>query len=438
MNRSRFLARQPRAVLISVIVAVAVAVAAPAQSGPALLHDHVLEATSLQVFGYSAAELAVAQTFGLAFTDQPAIGSGLQRLQGSQYLAVTDRGPSLVVGGLRIFPLPQFAPSIVTLRASANRLSVQSVVRLVDANGAGVTGIPNSATEDSVPFLDAATQLPFDHGGVDVEDVHALPGSRYLLCDEYSPSLLVADVGGTVLRRFTPAGVTLPGAQYPIAATLPGVLAQRRANRGFESLAVADDGLTAYTLTQSPLGSTASGSPYRDSRIVRVLRLDVADPMNVAVTGQFAVALSPIADYPAGSAQRDLKVSAAAWVSPDVVLLLELIDTAGIAGMRLLLADLRAATNVHGLPVAATLDLEDTGKGPAFFGFAAATTAVVYEQFDTDVTRLLPSGKLEGLSILNQNQVAISTDNDFGLGEVPGAPSRLLVLRLADPLPLAP
>jgi alkaline phosphatase len=200
---------------------------------------------------------------------------------------------------------------------------------------------------------------------------------------------------------------------------------------------VSPDQRTVYTVTQSPLGSTASGSPYRDSRIVRVLRLDLSDPLNLQVTGQFAVPLSPIADYPAGNAQRDLKVSAAAWVAPDLLLFLEVIDLVGVGGVRLSLVDLRQASNVHGQAVADTLDLEDVNKGPASLGLNAATVRVVYQQFEPDAIKLLPSGKLEGLSILNANEVAVSNDNDFGIGDVPGTPSRLTVLRLQETLPLA-
>jgi hypothetical protein len=44
---------------------------------------------------------------------------------------------------------------------------------------------------------------------------------------------------------------------------------------------------------------------------------------------------------------------------------------------------------------------------------------------------------LEGLSILNPNVVAISNDNDFGVGEAAGLRSRMMVLRLGSQLPLA-
>lgn len=413
----------------------------PTQAAPArpaaVLHEYTLQPTSLELFGYSAAELAAAQALGLEVTDQPAIGSGLERLQGNVYLGVTDRGPNFTIGSTRLFPLPQFTPTLVIFQAESNNLSLQATLPLVGQSGAGITGIPNSATEDSVPFLDPATPLPFNPSGMDVEDVHTLPGGYFILAEEYGPSIVIADGNGVVQRRYTPANKTFPGADYPVHNTLPEVLKNRRANRGFESIPVSADGRTAYTVTQSPMGSTSAGSPYRESRIVRILKLDVSDPLNLQVTGQFAVALSQAAGtYPTGTAQRDLKVGSAAWVAEDVLLLIELNDAAGVGGVRLILVDLRGASNFHGQPVANTLDLEDVNKGPAFLGLTPAATTVVYQQFETDAVRLLPSGKLEGLSILNAGTVAISNDNDFGVGDVPGTPSSLTILRLSDLLPL--
>jgi hypothetical protein len=145
--------------------------------------------------------------------------------------------------------------------------------------------------------------------------------------------------------------------------------------------------------------------------------------------------MSAAADYPAGNAQRDLKLSSAAWVAQDVLLLLELNDVAGIGGVRLVVADLahriqlpRTALRRHPRP-------GGREQGSRLLGLTAATTTVVYQQFETDPVKLLPSGKLEGLSILNANQVAISNDNDFGIGDVPGTPSGLTILRLGQPLP---
>jgi hypothetical protein len=87
------------------------------------------------------------------------------------------------------------------------------------------------------------------------------------------------------------------------------------------------------------------------------------------------------------------------------------------------------------LPQAQTLALEDANLDLSTLGITAATSAVVYENAETPE---LTDFKLEGLSILNANDVAISNDNDFGIGDVPGAQSRLWVIRLRDQLPLNP
>lgn len=411
------------------------ALAGPARPA-AVLHEYSLQPTSLELFGYSAAELAAAQALGLAVTDKPAIGSGLQQLAGNHFLGITDRGPSFTVGTARFFPLPQFTPTIVLFQAESNTLTVDATLPLVGVSGAGITGIPNSATEDSAPFLDPATPLPYNPSGMDVEDVHTLPGGGFIIVEEYGPSVVIANPNGVVQRRYTPASKTFPGADYPVSNTLPDILKNRRANRGFEVVPVSADGRTAYTVTQSPMGSTATGSPYRNSRIVRILRMDVSDPLNLQVTGEFALEMSPSGDYPTGTAQRDLKISAGAWVSQDVLLLLELNDAAGVGGVRLILAYLRGASNFLGQPAADTLDLEDVNKGPASFGLTPVATKVVYQQLESDAVRLLPSGKLEGLSIVNASQVAISSDNDFGIGEVPSAPTTLTILRLSEALPI--
>jgi hypothetical protein len=91
--------------------------------------------------------------------------------------------------------------------------------------------------------------------------------------------------------------------------------------------------------------------------------------------------------YPSSINQRDLKLSAMSWVGPDKLLLLERSDESGRGGVRLILADLAAATNVHGLPLADTLSLEDVNEGPDFNNVTPVSTTVVFEEFETDLNR---------------------------------------------------
>ena len=125
-------------------------------------------------------------------------------------------------------------------------------------------------------------------------------------------------------------------------------------------------------MTQSPLGSNAAGSPYRNSRVLRILQLDVSNPYNLVVNGQFIFLMSDRVDYTrppqASINQRDLKLSAMSWVGPNKLLLLERSDEAARGGVRLILVDLENATNINAMAAAATLTPEDVGTNLAALG----------------------------------------------------------------------
>jgi len=413
---------------------------ATAQPVKIIQESHLPSLSYLQI-GYTQEQIDHAVANGLAFADRPSLGSGLERLAGNHFLSVCDRGPNFTVPAGRVFPLPTFTPTIFQFKTVANRIEVEWALPIV-ANDAGdpVTGIPNSGTEDSVPLANGAgTLLPYNPNGMDIEDIHTLPGGGYILVEEYSPSVVIVDDNGKVTRRYTPQGKKLPGASYPVVDTLPAILAERRANRGLESIAISPDGTTAYTVMQSPLGSTAVGKPTRDSRVVRIIRMDITDPLNLQVTGQFLVKMSPFTNYPVGNTPRALKISAMTWVNENKLLLLErsdeLLNGVNIGGAKLVLVDISSATNIHGTTLAAGLVPEGATTDLAALNVTVATSTVV---FSNEQTPEITDFKLEGLAILNANQVAISNDNDFGIGDFPGAISKLWVIRLEDNLPVNP
>ena len=59
-------------------------------------------------------------------------------------------------------------------------------------------------------------------------------------------------------------------------------------------------------------------------------------------------------------------------------------------------------------------------------------TTVVYSNEETPE---VDDFKLEGLAILNRNDVALTNDNDFGIGVPAEASSRMWIIRLREPLP---
>jgi len=405
--------------------------------GARVLNEHTLPPFSLLEFGLTEEALEIAEANGLTTADYPAIGSGLQRLAGNHYVSITDRGPTFTrtmpTPG-RVFPLPNYTPTLIFFSAYGGEIVPHTLIPVVvDDLGTPATGISNSATDDSVPFASptSTTQIPFNPNGLDLEDVHTLNDGGFIAVDEYSPSLVIISDDGKVLKRYTPQGKTLAGAAYSVSDTLPAILKERRSNRGFESMAVSRDGQTAYTMTQSPLGPTGATAPTRNSRILRVLRFDISDPLNIQLTGEFLVQMSDASTYPAGNRPQDLKVSAAAWVSKNKLLLLERSDEIGIGGAKLILVNLENATDVKAMPVAATLTLENVNTNLAALGITVATSKVVYENGETpEITDF----KLEGLAILNQNTVAITNDNDFSLGLPAPVSSKLWVIRLSESL----
>jgi hypothetical protein len=413
-----------------------------------ILHEYTLPPFSLEHFGYSAEELAAAQANG-AVTDLPAIGSGLQRLNGNHYLSVTDRGPTYdrsTPSGSKAFPLPQFNPMIVSFQAIADLIVPTGYLPLLNSLNQPVTGLPNGPLDDAPGYLTMTAPVgeafPPNEDGLDIEDLHTLPGGGYILVEEYGPSVVIVSSTGHVLKRYTPGGKTWPNANYSVSDILPPVLNARRANRGFESIALSPDGRTAYTVMQSPLGVTTAGTPTRDSLLVRILRMDISDPLNMQVTGHFVYSMRPAGEYPQGNFARDLKISAAVWVSEDRLLILERTDKLGagginLGGAKLILVDLTAATDVKdstAFPAAAALppELEKVTTDLAALGITPATAQVVL-----DVNPELPAitdFKLEGLTVLNDNEVSISNDNDFGIGDSPGRASKVYTIRLGQPL----
>jgi hypothetical protein len=155
--------------------------------------------------------------------------------------------------------------------------------------------------------------------------------------------------------------------------------------------------------------------------VVRIVRLDVSDPTNVTETGCFVTLAADAAELGAADA-RAVKITAATWLSDDRLLLLE----HGPAAAKVVVADLRGATNVAGTALERTLDLEDVAKGPARIGVAPASTTDVWASASTPEIR---AHKLEGLALLDDATLALSDDDDFA-----GEPGHVWTIGLATAL----
>lgn len=354
-----------------------------------------------------------------------------------EFWMITDRGPNgqIKVDDMkrRTFPVPDFDPTILRVRAVKDSLTVLQSIPITAPGGRPVTGLSNVPGHDETPYdLTATKQLPFNQGGLDTEGMVRTPGGEFWVSEEYGPSLVHLSAAGTVLARHVPAGVALPEAGYPVLPTLPAILAHRQINRGFESLAISPDGRTLYAALQSPL-ALPTPQEGEQSRAVRLLAFDAGSGRS---TGEYVYPLESVSgfDPDADGDQSELKISGMAWYGPDTLMVDERTDNVA----KLYLARLGGATNLLTGP------FDDPAARPALEQAGVGAVRPLAKTLLVDLTASVPSlpKKIEGIAVLGPKTIAVANDNDFGLTDGKdafgddgrlhdsGVPSRVLVLRL--------
>jgi alkaline phosphatase len=367
----------------------------------------------------------------------PGIGSGIIRVPKTknEFYMLTDRGPNFdnangagkVYG--KIFPLENFAPAIVHVKLENKTIQIIKSIPIVDSIGKSVSGI-SYGKDDETPYDINERVIPYRSGGIDTEAIQLLPDGNFLISEEYGPSVLVGDPNGKVLMRYLPKGKARLDTPYPVKDILPEILINRRSNRGFENLALAPDGKTAYAVLQSPMGDAKNGQ-FSSSRTVRIVRLDCANSLDIKVTGMFLVLQSSMSEYPSTSKQADMKFSDAVMLSSTKILFLE----RAAKKVKLIVAELKNATNILDLPIASSLEPEEKSESLSALNIEPAETSVAFNS--VDVFFQLDTDKLEGLAVLTPSVVALSNDNDFALGEnTTNYPSRVWYIQLGKELPL--
>lgn len=289
--------------------------------------------------------------------------------------------------------------------------------------------LSNNKDDETIYANQSGETLKFNPAGLDVEALQLLPDGKFLIAEEYGPSVAVVDQGGKILVRYVPIGKSYEGVNYPIKAILPTIYKERRSNRGFENLSITPDGKMAYVTLQSPMGDVKE-KEFKNSRLVRVLRLDITQPTDAKVTGMLVLLQNSKSAYPEADKQKDLKYSDAIAFEQDKLLLLE----RATKKVKLMVADLSNATNLLNHPAVNSLLFEKEGEN---LEKLAIRPAQMREVFDSrDVFFNIDTDKLEGLALLNPAVVAISNDNDFGVGEdnLNEYPSKVWLVRLGKSL----
>lgn len=177
-------------------------------------------------------------------------------------------------------PYPNIGPAIVELHVGHHQVTPRRTLALRDAVGKPLSGLPPAGTDARAaePAIDIRGNiLPPNPGGADTEGLTAAPGGGFWVGEEYGPSLLRLDPDGQVLVRWVPVGTEalFADANYPITGALPSIAARRRLNRGFEGLALSNDGTRLHLAFQSPLAHPDDHAG-RHARHVRLWTLNSA------------------------------------------------------------------------------------------------------------------------------------------------------------------
>ena len=139
------------------------------------------------------------------------------------------------------------------------KINLQSQFSLQTPSGKVITGRSNGLEgDDSIANPPGEELLAPDVNGIDPEGCALLADGTFWLSEEYRPSILCCEADGTVTKRCVPEDVKLPLSDIQIVENLPAHYANRRANRGFESLAISPDESTIWALMQSPFNNEAA------------------------------------------------------------------------------------------------------------------------------------------------------------------------------------
>lgn len=316
------------------------------------------------------------------------------------FWAITDRGPNGIEikkegTAYREFLVTDFHPSIVKLRTNKAEKSVEVIESLPLKNSTGefMTGLPPKNSKDTKFKYEVAlsghqptvTQPTL---GIDSESVAVDEKNHFWVGEEYLPSILEFDEQGTLITHVQPADqpkTKLGKNQIPYEYRL------RKTNRGFEALAYFQDRI--YFMTQSPLGFETKSKYIRIGVFNTKSRLYEAEYLYPLETEK----VDKIGDMQMISAKSFLVIEQNGEVGPQSV-------------HNVYRVDFSKASNVLKLKLSRPPELTSDRAFPRGFQAAQKTLALdLVKQGYSDYE------KVEGLTIIDKDTIAVINDNDFGV-----------------------
>lgn len=371
---------------------------------------------------------------GLAFEGTTADGK-------LKFITHTDRGPNgEPTGAIRPFLLPQFTPRLVrfTLDPATGNFELNEQILLKQANGTPLTGLPNIvlSTDTNLPYNDEVgvdlfgQPTALDPLGADLEGIAIDADGSFWMCDEYRPAIYHFSSDGKLIERLIPIG-THAAAGKPVPAlgqageygveALPAVIAQRRQNRGMEGIAIQSGKI--YAFVQSPARNpvTVTNAQLNAMKNVRVVEYDP----NTRATRQFLYVMDNPPSVGAADTRAD-KIGDVAAAPGGGFLVVERDDDAlpedpiETITKKIYSFKLDGATEISALGLFTVGGVQKSVDQMTEAELASVGVAPVKKTLHVD----LPSAgyasveKIEGLTVMNNGQLALINDNDFGVAGI--------------------
>jgi 3-phytase len=269
------------------------------------------------------------------------------------FKTITDRGPNgWSEGNERPFLLPEFSPQIITLKAdpTKNTLEIVEKLELKTKNGRPLTGLPNHRNEEN-PLNPFGHIYSIDPIGLDTESLASDSEGGYWIGEEYGPSLVHFNREGNMIRRLIPGN------------ELPKIYLERKTNRGFEGIAVISNRLFGFL--QSPLSKKES--------VARIVEVDLES-------------MKTSAEYFYPFEKGNDKIGDATPLGENTFLIIEQNGKTGNQSSKLIFK----------------ITLNGSDKN--------VMKTLVADLKNTPFSNV---EKVEGLTIINNHQIALIYDNDF-------------------------
>jgi 3-phytase len=340
-----------------------------------------------------------------------------------QFLAHTDRGPNgepmtiaKIGKDLRPFLLPDFQLRWVKLETDHKNMTLKIIdeLLLTDPNGKALRGIAQWTSKetpwaDETPINLAENLILPDSMGIDPESICIDQDGNYWMGEEYRPSILKFNPQGQLQKRFIPNN-SMPNkvvdkinkkyGRNVILAKLPEDYKYRKSNRGFEGIACHNNKI--YAILQSPLEMPNA----TQRKVIRVLEFDIASE---TVSNEFY--------YPLNHDKIDKIGDLSIRPNSTEFFAIEQNSKIGGTGNHLITS------------FALNSSPKTTNPELSTFEFLKDQNALLTltSRLDLSTVGYNFAEKIEGLTFISENQIAVINDNDFGVTSETGQNKKLTI-----------